>query len=570
MSTTDSPLSGLLCGLASLYPWSVRPSEELRRSLAFLDAGVGAGTVVRAGYGLGVVLALAGLAPTVLLGLGPLGLLVSVALALAGVHLVHETPRVLALARRTRALGRTPDLVARAVLRMRLAPSPERAAAFAGESGDGSLAASLGEHVERARATDADALASFAAEWGEWYPELERALGLVAAAAGMDGRDRERTLDRALTVTLEGTRSGMREFAATIDRPVTALYAFGVLLPTALVALVPAASAAGLGVTAWTVVLVYDVLLPLGIVAAGVWLVANRPVAFPPPEVDRSHPEVPDRRWTVVGTALLAATLGWVVAARLLPSWAGPFAAVGFGTGSALWLRYRPVVAVYEHVREVETGLTDALELVGRRVANGVAVESAVSGAAADLDGAMGAVLDRAATRQRQLNVDVTAAFLGEHGALSDAPSPRVRGSVAVLALAAREGRPAGAALLALADHVADLRRVEQEARHDLAEVCGTLHSTGSLFGPMVAGATVAMADGFAGGSGLLAGGQSLPWLGPAVGGYVVAFAVVLPALATALSRGFDRPLLGHRVGRALVFATTMYLGSYLVVSGVA
>jgi hypothetical protein len=44
----------------------------------------------------------------------------------------------------------------------------------------------------------------------------------------------------------------------------------------------------------------------------------------------------------------------------------------------------------------------------------------------------------------------------------------------------------------------------------------------------------------------------------------------VLPALATALSRGFDGPLVGYRVGRALLLATPVYLSSYLVVSGIA
>ncbi len=569
MTTPRSLVPGVLRVFAVLYPWDVAPSDGLERSLRFLDAGVTPGTLVRAGYGCGVVVAVVALVGTVLLGVGHLGALVSVALALLAVHLVHESPRVMALARRTRALGRTPDLVARIALRMRLAPSPERAAAFAAESGDGPLADGLTAHVRRAQATGGDALARFGAEWAEWYPHLERALGLVSAAGGMDPRDRERTLDRALAVVVEGTRSRMRSFAARISRPVTALYAFGVLLPTALVALVPAADAAGVGVSTWTVVVVYDGLLPLGIVAAGVWLVARRPVAFPPPAVDRSHPDVPDVRWLAPTVAILAAATGSLVAVRLLPSWAGPFAALGLGGGSALWVRYRPVVGVYDRIRAVEAGLTDALELVGRRVANGVAVESAIRTAAEEVDGAMGEILDRAVTRQRQLNVGVTAAFLGDHGALSDVPSPRVRGSMAVLGVAAREGEPAGSALLVLADHVDDLHRLEQESRQDLAELCGTLHNTGALFGPMVAGATVALADGIARGS-ALSGEGSLPWLGLAVGGYVLAFAVVLPALATSLVRGFDGPLVGHRVGRALLVATPVYLGSYLVVSGIA
>jgi hypothetical protein len=135
---------------------------------------------------------------------------------------------------------------------------------------------------------------------------------------------------------------------------------------------------------------------------------------------------------------------------------------------------------------------------------------------------------------------------------------------VALLALAAREGRPAGEALLALADHVEQLRRIRQEAHHDLAYVCRTLSSTAMLFGPLVAGATVALADGIAG----EAFGEevALGWLGGPVGGYVLVLAVVLTGLSTALRRGFDGPLLGHRIGRALVCATGTYLTAYLLV----
>jgi len=568
---TARSLSERACALAArLYPWTVTPSDELRRALAFLDSGPDAESVVRAGYGLGLLTSALGLVGTALFGFGAVGATVSVALGLLTTHLVHETPAYLALARRTRALGRAPDLVARAVLRMRLAPSPERAAAFAAETGTGPLTDSLARYVERAEAVGGGPLAAFGAEWAEWYPELERAFGLVAAASSMDRLDRDRTLDRALDGVLDGTRTRMREFAASVGRPVTALYAFGVLLPTALVALLPAAGAAGVGVTTATVVVVYDLALPVAVVTAGVWLVVRRPVAFPPPDVDRTHPEVPDRRWTAAGPGILAAGSGWVVARRMLPEWAGPVAALGLGVGCSLWLYYRPVVAVYDHVREVESGLTDALSLVGRRVANGVAVETALAAAAADLDGAMGTVLDRAVTRQRQLNVGVRDAFLGPHGALADVPSPRVRGSVTLLGLAAREGSPVGPALLALSDHAGELRRVERESRQDLAKVCGTLRNTGSLFGPMVAGATVAMADGIATGPALAGGGETLPGLGPAVAGCALAFAVALPALATSLSRGFDGPLVGYQVGRSLCLATPVYLGSYLIVAGIA
>jgi Flp pilus assembly protein TadB len=362
----------------------------------------------------------------------------------------------------------------------------------------------------------------------------------------MSAVDRERTLDRSLRVVLDGTRTQMQDFAGGLGRPVTALYAFGVLLPTALVALLPAAHAVGLGITTLTVALVYNLLLPVLLCAAGCWLLANRPVTFPPPNVPRTHPDVPDRRALATGTAVVAALAGCAICWLWFPPWSLPVAALGLGTGSWLLLYCRPVLSVYETVRDVEDGLPDALSVIGRRVANGEAVESAIAAAGTELSDGMGDLLDWTARQQRQLQVGVHEAFLGEAGTLATVPSRRVRGAVAFLALAADEGRPTGPAILSLADHIDELRRVETDARHDLQSVCGTLQSTGTMFGPLVAGSTVALAHAIVGGTTALPGdAASLPWLGLSIGLYALALAAILPALATALVRGFDRALVG-------------------------
>jgi hypothetical protein len=136
-----------------------------------------------------------------------------------------------------------------------------------------------------------------------------------------------------------------------------------------------------------------------------------------------------------------------------------------------------------------------------------------------------------------------------------------------LLSLAAREGRPAGTALLSLAEHVEDLQRIERDARHTIADVCRTLQTTGMIFAPMVAGATVSLAEGIGGAALRAEGGHSLVWLGGPVGVYVLVLAVFLTALSTGLTRGFDRALVGYRGGQALVSATCIYLVSYLLVS---
>ncbi len=567
MNTTTNPALWLLESLAELYPGAVESSDDLDLALDFLGRPVEPTVIVRAGYVLGAIagsmLAVLGLFVSSQFRLPVM--LAALSLGLLTTHTVHTAPKLWATATRTRALGTAPDLMARAVLSMRLSPTPERAATFTARTGDGQLTESLGNHVRQTRHTAQAGLAAFGDAWADLFPSLRRGLGLVSAAGDAPARDRDRLLDRALSVVMEGIREQMQAFSARVRTPVTALYAFGVLLPTALVALLPAAGAAGVVVTPLSVVLLYNLVLPALLLGAGCWLLARRPVAFPPPAVTRDHPDVSDRRYTAVVATVVCAASGVFIATSVLPSWGPPIAAIGVGIGVALWLWYRSIVSLYDRIEAVEASLPDALRLIGRRVANGQAVETAIEQAADELDGETASVLAAGATRQRQLQVGVHEAFLGRHGALAKLPSPRVRGSFALLALAAREGRPAGAALLSLAEHVEDLQRIEQEARHSLAHVCRTLQSTGTFFAPLVAGSTVALAEGIGGEAVLGESSQSLVWLGGPVGVYILFLAVFLTALSTGLTRGLDRALVGYRTGRAVVCATITFCGSYLL-----
>jgi len=534
------------------------PDRDLRRALDVLGVDVTPGTVAAVAS----AIALAGLALAVPAALiHQLAGAVAVCTAAAVVALVRAGPRTVLRVRRTRALGDAPALVGRAVLRMRVTPTAEAAAAFAAETGEGPLAEGLARQVRRARSSPGSGLEAFADAWREMFPALARAAMLVEAAGSVPEAERERTLGRATTAVLDGTRERMARFAVDLRGPATGLYAFGVLLPLALVGLLPAARVAGLGVPLSAVVATYDVLLPLGLCAAGGWLLVRRPLAFPPRRVPADHPAVPERRWPRLVAGAVVAAAAWALAPLVLPFWTRPVAAAGFGLGSALAFWYRPVVRVRRHARDVEDGLPDVLYLVGRRVAAGRSVEQAIEHAAGEVDGEAGDAFAAAARRGRLLRVGVREAFLGTHGALADVPSPRIHSTVRLLAVAAREGRPAGRAVVATADHLEELQSVERAARRDLGRVTGTLSHTAAVFGPLVAGATVALADAM-GGTLLLDGpaGYGTPALGLALGGYVLVLSAVLAALATGLRRGLDRSLVGYRVGLALASATAVYL----------
>ena len=67
---------------------------------------------------------------------------------------------------------------------------------------------------------------------------------------------------------------------------------------------------------------------------------------------------------------------------------------------------------------------------------------------------------------------------------------------VSLLSIAAREGRPAGRAVVDTAEQLSELRTLEREARRELTSITRTLANTGAVFAPLVAGATVALAAG--------------------------------------------------------------------------
>ncbi|MEF8856261.1 MAG: hypothetical protein V5A16_02430 [Haloplanus sp.] len=560
-------------GLATWWPGTVDPDPELDGALAYLESGVDAEPLERAARVVTAVVV------AVAIGLGAAvgtvtstttGVAVASALAAVGVGvpvLANHGPRWLATMARTRALGSAAALVGRAALRLRVEPAVEPAAVFAAESGTSALARSLEGHVERATGAPRSGIERFAREWSDRFPALSRAVSRLEAAASAPASERDRHLDRAVDAALDGVREELASFTSEIRGAVTGLYAFGILLPLALIGVLPAANAAGAQLSLPVIVALYDVVLPVAVLVASAWLLARRPVAFPPPRVGHDHPNTPDGRVHAVIGGVLGGAAGAAGAARLIEPWTAPVAAVGLGVGTALVIDTRAAMRVHERVRAVETDLDDACYLVGRRVAAGEAVEAALADTAEQITGATGAVLADAVKRHRCLGLTVGEAFDGEHGALATLPSRRSTEVANLFALAATEGRPAGEALVATAEHLEELRRVEREARRELSKLTDTLTNTAAMFGPIVGGATVALSGRVARtGTTAQFGGAPLPAaeLGIAVGAYVLWLAVALTVLSTGLTRGLDRMLVGHRVGVTLCLATVCYLAAYV------
>lgn len=463
--------------------------------------------------------------------------------------------------RRRRAIGRAPDLLSFVILQLGFTPSLECAIDFATDAIDGRLSRSLAAH-RAAAVSGTRAIDGFASDWASLDPSLRRAGTLLSVAMDLPADRREETLADALDAVLEGARERVVEFSSSIRGPAMGIYAFGVMLPLALVGLLPVLASSGGGVAVLPLAVVYDLLIPVGLIGAGVWLWARRPAI-----TDRSfesgvlsHTPSP---WISLIAALGSSVLVWFVAGLLVPNWARPIAALGTGVGVGVVQWLRPALEAQTRLETLEARLPDALLIVGQRLADGDPIEATIPAVARRFDGPIADLFDRAARRRERSGEPVETAFLGQHGLLEAVPSRRVRASMQLLVTAGEHGPMGGRTLQSVGQYLDSLLGVEREARRQLAQTTSTLRQTAIVFAPAIAGVTVALATGMDSVEGTqrsLDVGQ----LGTVVGVYVLLLACILPALSVVLERGFDPVRMGVQSGLALAVGSLVYPLAFL------
>jgi len=462
---------------------------------------------------------------------------------------------------RNRAVGRAPELLAFSILQLTLTPSLERAADFATEAVDGRLSTSLTAHrlgtVSGARAFEA-----FAAEWAKQDRSIRRAVTLMTVAMDAPADRRAETLEDALGAVLEGARRRVVEFSTAIRGPAMGIYAFGVMLPLALVGLLPVLAASGGGVSMLALAVIYDGLIPAGLAVSGLWLWARRPAVT---DVAFDTEVLKHARRPILGLGVMAgaAVIAWIGATVVAPDWVAPIVSPGVGVGVGTILLLQPVIEAQNRLDRLEERLPDVLTIVGQRLSEGEPVETTIDAVAKRFEGPVGQLLARGVSRQQRSGDPIDRSFLGPDGLLQSVPSQRTAVALTLVMSAAEYGPSGGATLLRVGEYLEALIEVEQEARRELSQTTSTLRQTAIVFAPAIAGVTVALATGMGAVDG---SGQALDVasLGQVIGVYVLLLGVVLPSLAVVLARGFAPVRMAYRSGIALSVGAVVYPLSFL------
>ncbi|GGL72567.1 hypothetical protein [Halocalculus aciditolerans] len=498
--------------------------------------------------------------------LAPLLAAVVCLLGASGTAAVLCGPRLLAAADRARADGDGPGFVCRATLGIALHGTLEAAVDTAS---DGPLGRELTRCVAAAHGDPVAGWRAFRERVADRSPAFAGSLALLDAATDAPPAERDRLLDAAVAAARRATRERFGDYAAALHGPVSGVYAFGVVLPLALVGVLPVLPSAGATIPLGALALCYDVALPLALAAASAWLVARRPLALPAPGVPTDHPDVPDSPAGPLALGLAAGVAG-SLACRLVVPTAAPVTGVGLALGIGLLAFSRPREAIRDRYERVARGLPAATTAAATRLVAGDPPERALT-AAGSVPGSTGDVFADAATRRRALSLTPTDAVSGPYGALPTDALPGVARTVRLLVTAADAGPRGGRVLRDYADARHGLHELAADLRAELGHTTGTLRTTGRFFAPGIAGATVALAGRVRGlgqpaGTPLAAASAGAPTetfavgtLALVVGAYVLWLAALLPVLAAGLDGPLDRTALAGAAGRGLLAASVVF-----------
>jgi len=445
-------------------------------------------------------------------------------------NLVANYPKTYARYVKIHSLGDIPEILSYLVMYLKLVPNLENSVKFAASESSTSLAKDLRKMLWdmeiRLYHGINDALTNFANYWGKWSDHFKRALHLIRSSI-QEPEEAQRmiTLNRALDVGLDGTREMMNQFAARLHQPTMIIYSIGIMIPLAIIAMLPAAGLIGMKITIFQVFILYDIILPLIVFLYTRKILLSRPATFNPPIIPADHPDLVNinkrRRLMIslVAGAIVAlpgiffmliqmilpptssnALLNFIVDVNGLNSYFPVTLFIIWGVVVTVTLYsmsvYRPYKRVRDDIKQMEKEFSDALYIIGKRIGEDKSPEESFAYTADTMDGAkIAEVFSQTGYNLMAMHTNIREAlFSSEYGSLKHVYSDRIKAIMRLFVEGIQKSqRAVSISIIRIADHLKELQQVENKIKDTLYSLTSTLRSTAAVFAPLIAGVTLAI-----------------------------------------------------------------------------
>ncbi len=457
-------------------------------------------------------------------------LLTTLLLPFIMLNLIASYPKTFVQYKKIHSLGDIPEVLSYLVMYLKLVPNLENSVNFAAMESNTSLVKDLRKmlwdmHIRVYHGID-DALTHFANQWGSWSDHFKRSLHLIRSSVheSMEAQ-REITLNKALDVGLEGTREQMQKFASKLHQPTLIIYSIGIMIPLAVIAMLPAAGLIGLQITIFQMFFLYDFILPLILFLYMRKILLMRPATFNPPHIPINHPEIAtiNKQKQLFISIILGATISFIGFSSLLFPFLSDntiggeimssftlFAVInewvpltlfiiwGFALGVSYYTHvvYHPYKKIRDQIKQMEKEFSDSLYIIGKRIGEEKSPEESFLYTAQTMEGsAIATIFFKTGYNLTAIHTTIhEALFSAEYGSLKHVYSTRITSIMRLFVEGIKKSQQSvSISLVKLADHLKELQKVELNIKETLNTLTSTLRSTATVFAPMIAGVTLSI-----------------------------------------------------------------------------
>ncbi len=397
---------------------------------------------------------------------------------------------------------------------MRISPNMEKAIEFTTRNLKGPLSRDLREllwnmYTRKYSSTD-EALEAFVNKWKKDNKEFTEALYAIKNSSAESLEKREKMLDEAVEIILEGTKERMRHYAQDLKSPMAVLNALGILLPVIGLVFFPVISMFLPDLIKPTFLIVgYDVFLPLGIYFLMKNYLEKRPYTFHQPDISR-HPTFAKSKFLekpfipfIISIPLIAGGLYGLSLTEGLFSFKQLVLSMVITLGISLGVISYSFLSVYRKLKlrkevvEIESEFAEALYQLGTQLSRGMPLEKALSKVAGDIKTLrISKFFERILHNIQNLGMTFEQAIFDKKlGAINFYPSSLIETIMKMVVETSKRGMASvSGAMLTVSSYLKDMHSVNEELQSLLEETTSTMKMQANLLAPIAAGVVVAMA----------------------------------------------------------------------------
>jgi len=355
-----------------------------------------------------------------------------------------------------------------------------------------------------------DALDDFIKKWKMENEEFTQAISLIKSSFYESSMEREKVLDEAVRVVLEGTKDRMKHYSQDLKSSLTILNALGILLPIIALVFFPMITIfMPESIKPIFIILGYDIILPTIVFFMIRSYLSKRPTTFHQPEtltVKETGYKKIIKPSTIIPVIISISLISFGIYGifqsteifnfKLIIYSLMILGGIAFGIISHCFMSSIPKLTVKDEIIEMENELHIVLFQLGYQIRNGGSIESNLIKIKSKIEELKISKLFGAIIRNiRMFGMTFEQSiFNPRNGAIFQYPSRLMEAIFKAISEISRAGsRVLSSSLISISNYLKNMKHVEEHLRDMLSDVISTMKIQALILAPLASGVVVAL-----------------------------------------------------------------------------